>query len=179
MLQVHHQSSDWRTIVYLSIDVPVPAQIPNAHKYTNGDVTVFPYSYTSSPLPGILRTGAGDSSTSKCFTVPSTVSTPFPKLPLNLPDFAMYLHSILRDSRRAANDTSGGLRRLAKMVDDFYPQKNNSGGDVIGGEEEPERRGVGGLFRRALGRERRKHGQSSGNADTYEYITPFRIDEYR
>ena len=106
------------------------------------------------------------------------MNTPFPKLPLALPDFAMYLHSILKDSRRAGNDSTSGLRKLAKMVDTFYPQTNNTVGDVLGAADEPEKRGMGDIFRRALGRERRKHGQSGGNADTYEFITPFRIDEY-
>ncbi|KAH8118382.1 hypothetical protein DFH11DRAFT_1567050 [Phellopilus nigrolimitatus] len=123
---------------------------------------------------------AGDSDLSKCFTIPATNSMPYPTLPMALPDFAMYLHAVLEDSRRAAHDTSGGLRRLAKMVDSFYPATNidmeGLGPEAVG----PDRRGVGGFFRRALGRtEKNNQGQRGGNADTYEFITPFRIDEYR
>ncbi|KAI5123427.1 hypothetical protein M0805_006132 [Coniferiporia weirii] len=178
-VKVHHSSSDWRTIVYLSIDVPVPQQLANGFKYTNGDVSIFPYSYISSPLPALLRAGAGDSDLAKCFTVPATTNTPYPKLPLALPDYAMYLHSVLEDSRRAANDSSGGLRRLAKMVDSFYPQVAN-GREGLGMEADvPGRKGVGGFFKRALGRGERNQAQRGGNADTYEFITPFRIDEYR
>ena len=165
-------------IIYLTIDTPIPPQAPNAHKYTNGDVSVFPFSYTTSPLPALLRAGAGDSSLSKCFTVPSTPTTPFPTLPVSLPDYAMYLHAVLEASRRANNDSTSGFRKLAKMVDSLYPQSPNASG--LGVEfNGPDRRGVSGLFKRVLGRDKNhSQNQRGGNADVFEFITPFRVDEY-
>ena len=113
-------------LVYLTIDTPVPPSTPNAHKYTNGDVNCLPFSYTTSPVPALLRAGAGDDNISKVFTVPPTANTTYPTLPISLPDYAMYLHAVLEDSRRAASDTSGGLRKLAKMIDTLYPASNEN-----------------------------------------------------
>ncbi|EJD01402.1 uncharacterized protein FOMMEDRAFT_89176 [Fomitiporia mediterranea MF3/22] len=179
-LKVHHSSNEWRTIVYLTIDTPVPPTTTNIFKYTNGDVNTLPFSYSVSPTPALLRAGAGESNLSKIFTIPSTANTPFPTLPMSLPDFAMYLHAVLEDSRRASNDSSGGLKKLAKMVDTFYPASTD-GLEGIGPEPAgPDRRGVGGFFRRALGRgNRESQNQRGGNAERFEFITPFRIDEYR
>ena len=90
----------------------------------------------------------------------------------------MYLQSALEDSRRTINDSSSGLRRLAKMVDGFYPAEDH---DLGPGPEAvaPDRLRVGGLFKKAFGRGDKnamKNGRG-GNADTYEFITPFRLDE--
>ncbi|OCB87862.1 hypothetical protein A7U60_g4996 [Sanghuangporus baumii] len=177
-MKIHHSSNDWRTIVYLTIDVPVPPSAPNMHKYTNGDINTLPYSYTMSPLPALLRAGAGDSTLSKCFTVPATANTPYPTLPMTLPELALYLLAVLDESRRAANDSSGGLRKLAKTIDSLYPVDSLEG--VAPEFDFPNKGGVGKFFKRVVGRASREssHNQRGGNVERFEYITPFRIDEY-
>ncbi|KAL5488011.1 hypothetical protein ACEPAI_6119 [Sanghuangporus weigelae] len=177
-MKIHHSSNDWRTIIYLTIDVPVLPSAPNMHKYTNGDVNTLPYSYTMSPLPALLRAGAGESNLSKCFTVPATANTPYPTLPMTLPELALYLLAVLDESRRAANDSSGGMRKLAKTIDSLYPADSLEG--VAPEFDYPNKGGVGKFFKRVVGRASREssHNQRGGNVERFEYITPFRIDEY-
>lgn len=86
-----------------------------------------------------------------------------------MPSMAMYLASALDDSRRALGDTSSGFRRLAKMVDQFYPAP-------AGGEEEVRRRGGRALIGRLMGRPSKP--QRGRNADVYDLVTPFVPDEW-
>ena len=66
------------------------------------------------------------------------------------------------------------------MVDSFYPNTSNAVEGLGPESDGPDRRSVGGFFRRALGRgDRNNRNQGGGNLDTFEFITPFRIDEYR
>jgi hypothetical protein len=82
-----------------------------------------------------------------------------------------YLHSALADSRRASGDASGGLRRLAKIIDECYPEvPDEDGGEA---DDKERRRGLFGLFGKGKRKEKHKGG---GNADTYEIITPFVLD---
>lgn len=176
--KVHPSSSEWRTVLYLSIDMPVAPNTPNPHKYTNGDVCTLPFSYTLSALPTLLRDSA-DSTMAKYYSIPQSTSLPYPTLPIRLPNFAMYLHAALSESRKAMNDSSSGTRRLAKMVDGFYPADPSSV-EGLGPEMTAPIR-VGGLFKRAFGRNQKNSTTNSargGNADTYEFITPFRMDEW-
>lgn len=131
-----------------------------------------------SPLPALLRAGAGDSNLSKIFTVPATVNTPYPTLPITLPQLALYLLAVLDESRRAAADSSGGLRKLAKSIDTLYPADSVEG--VAPEFDFPHRGGVGKFFKRVVGRGSREssHTQRGGNVERFEYITPFRLDEY-
>lgn len=178
-IKVHHSSTDWRTILYLTIDHPVPPAAPNAFKYNNGDVNTLPWSYTLSSLPALLRDGA-DSPLAKSYTVPLSPSTPYPSLPINLPNLAMYLHAALEDSRRAMNDSSSGLRKLAKMVDGYYPNDHDAIA-VLGPEAGGERSRIGpGFIKKVFGKGGKKTQDKGrgGNADTYEFITPFRLDGY-
>jgi len=83
-----------------------------------------------------------------------------------------YLQAALDDSRRAIHDSSSGLRRLAKMVDFCYPEALRDDDD----NHSPERGGgVGGLFKRVIGRNKIKKGV---NEDTYDLVTPFVLDEW-
>ncbi|KAI0307261.1 hypothetical protein B0F90DRAFT_1622652 [Multifurca ochricompacta] len=166
--KVHHASSDWRTVIYLTIDYPPPPE----HRYANGDVNVLPYSYNLSSLPTLLRDGPA-SQVSKYYTIPATSRTPLPKLPITMPSMAMYLASALEDSRRALNDTSSGVRRLAKMVDQFYPNEEDT---AAAGEEEVRRRGGRALIGRLMGRASKP--QRGRNADVYDLVTPFVPDEW-
>jgi len=164
-VKVYHSSSDWRAILWFTIDHPVPPAAPGALKYTNGDVNVLPWSYTLSNPPALLRDGA-DTAMSKAYTIPSTPTTPYPSLPINLPNLAMYLQAALDESRRAVHDNTGGMRRLAKMVDMCYPNER-----CDDGSNGPEKTTVGGLFKRVIGRgNNRVRGV---NEDTYELVTPF------
>ena len=156
---------DWRTVIWLSIDHPVTSSSAS-WRYTNGDVNTLPWSYTFSPLPDLLNYGA-DAPMSKYYTVPSTTSTPYPTLPIDLPDMAMYLHAALAESRRAMHDSSSGVRRLAKMVDLCYPELASDDR-----ESDTERKGVSGLFKRVIGRNKNKK-EGRGNEDTYDLVTPF------
>ncbi|KAI9466915.1 hypothetical protein BJY52DRAFT_28669 [Lactarius psammicola] len=165
--KVHRSSPDWRTVIYLTIDYPPPPD----PRFTNGDVNVLPYSYNLSALPTLLSDGP-ESHVSKYYTIPATSRTPLPKLPITMPSMAMYLASALDDSRRALSDTSSGVRRLAKMVDQFYPNESTP----AGGEEEVRRRGGRALIGRLMGRTSKP--PRGRNADVYDLVTPFVPDEW-
>jgi len=169
-LQVLPSQPDWRTIIWLTLDHPVPST-PGSWKYTNNDVNTLPWTYTLSPIPALLRDSA-DGVVSKYYTIPSTASTPYPSLPISFPDMAMYLHAVLEDSRRVVHDSSSGVRRLAKMIDFCYP-----GPVEDEREHDPERRGVGGLFQRVIGRGNKNKREGRGNEDTYDLVTPFVLDD--
>ncbi|KAG6336523.1 hypothetical protein ID866_2545 [Astraeus odoratus] len=172
-VKVHHSSPEWRTVLYFTTDMPIPPNVRSQHKYTNGDVTVLPFSYTLSALPPLLRDGA-ESPMAKYYVVPSTPTTPYPVLPINFPNLAMYLQSAVQDSRRAINDGSSGMRKLAHYIDTCYP------GDYEGTatlDNEAPRRGVGGMLRRVIGRSRGPRG-SRGNEEIYDLVTPFVADEW-
>ncbi|KAG9317459.1 Tho complex subunit 7-domain-containing protein [Chiua virens] len=139
-VKIHHSASEWRTVLYLTTDYPVPSNLLNAHKYTNGDVTVLPYTYSLSPLPALLRDGS-ESQMAKYYVVPSTPTTPYPNLPINFPNLAMYLQSAVQDSRRAANDSSSGLRKLAQCIDGCYQTEAERVASID--HEVAGRRGVG------------------------------------
>lgn len=81
----------------------------------------------------------------------------------------MYLHEALEISRRHINDSSSGVRKLAKMIEICYPNMNADETD------DPERRRVSGLFKNLIGRGNRRRG---GNEDTYDLVTPFVANEW-
>ncbi|KAL0949380.1 hypothetical protein HGRIS_009449 [Hohenbuehelia grisea] len=168
----HHSALDWRVVLWLTIDHPVPPAVPNARKYLNGDVNMLPWTYTLSTVPALLRDA--DSPISKFYVVPATDSMPYPVLPISFPDLAMYLQASLEESRRHMNDSSSGRRKLAKMLEMCYPHL------ALEDEEEDRERvsGVGGLFKRVMGRGNRNQRQGRGNADRYELVTPFIADEW-
>lgn len=171
--QPYHSSSEWRVVLYLTIDQPIPPNAQNAWKYTNGDVSVLPWSYNLSSIPTLLRHGA-DTPMSTYYTIPSTTMTPYPILPIDLPNMARYLQSALDDSRRAMSDVSSGLRKLAKCVDTCYPAER----EVVSGEDVPDRRSLGGVFRRVIGRGDRPSRGRGGNEELYEFVTPFMANEW-
>lgn len=172
--KIHHSASEWRTVLYLTTDYPTPHNLHNSHRYTNGDVTVLPYSYTLSPLPTLLRDGP-ESSMAKYYVVPSTSTTPYPNLPINFPNLAMYLQSAVQDSRRAANDSSSGLRKLAQYIDTCY--QTESGRAAPMGQGVSSKIGVGGMIKRVIGRSKANR-QSRGNEEIYDLVTPFVSDEW-
>ncbi|KAF9247348.1 hypothetical protein BU15DRAFT_84860 [Melanogaster broomeanus] len=163
--KIHHSARAWRTVLYLSTDHPVPPATQNSHKYTNGDVTVLPYSYTLSPLPPLLRDGA-ESHMAKYYVVPSTSTTPYPTLPINFPSLAI-----------ASSDSSSGIRKLANYIDTCYPNETESSTPID--QASLMRRGVvGGMFRRVIGRNKGTSKGSSGNEEIYDLVTPFVPDEW-
>ncbi|KAJ6539502.1 hypothetical protein B0H19DRAFT_1179359 [Mycena capillaripes] len=170
----HHASSDWRAVLWFTIDHPVPTGLPHARKYTNGDVDILPWSYTLSSLPALLRDGS-DTMLSKFYTIPSSAAVPFPALPITFPNMAMYLQAALEESRKYMSDSSSGMRKLAKMVETCYPNIEQANGD------DGERSRMGGLFKKVIGRggrrDKSKKGKG-GNEDTYELVTPFVLDDY-
>ncbi|KAH7914396.1 hypothetical protein BJ138DRAFT_1000107 [Hygrophoropsis aurantiaca] len=173
-VKLHHSASEWRTVIYLTTEMPLPPSLNNAHKYTNGDVTILPYSYTLSPLPTLLRDGA-ESPMAKYYVVPATNSTPYPTLPMNFPSLAMYLQSAVQDSRRAANDSSSGMRKLANYIDTCYA--NDFEANMALEDSDGPRKGVGGMFKRVMGRGKAPKGRG-GNDEVYDLVTPFVMEEW-
>jgi hypothetical protein len=91
-----------------------------------------------------------------------------------MPDMAMYLASALEDSRRAQSDSSSGLRRLAKMINQFYPSQQAQ--VAAGDEDEQPRRGGRALIGRLIGRSSKREG--GRNAEVFELVTPFFSDDW-
>jgi len=71
------------------------------------------------------------------FTVPSTTESPYPTLPITFPNLALYLQSVLEDSRQAANDVNGSYRRLGKMLDTYYREEIERPVEDEGTEDAP------------------------------------------
>nr|GAT59959.1 predicted protein [Mycena chlorophos] len=184
-VRLHAATNDWRTILWFTIDHPVPPSMPNSRKYTSGDVEVLPWSYTLSSLPALLR-DSSDTLLSKCYIIPSTTSVPFPSLPISFPNMALYLQAALEESRRTS-DSSTGLRKLARMVDACYPRElAGAAGELTGGEElingkaGKMRRLLKSPFRGARSRVKGNKGAGGGgaNEDMYDLVTPFVLDEW-
>ncbi|KAF8076551.1 hypothetical protein FPV67DRAFT_1558996 [Lyophyllum atratum] len=160
----HQTAAVWRTIFYFTIDYPSPE--PNRLKNVND----LPYSYSLAGVPTLLRDGA-DTPISKTYTIPASESVPYPTLPINFPELALYLQAALEESRRYLNDNSSGYRKLAKMIKACYPTED-------GPQDPPERTSVGGLFKRVIGRGPNRSTRRGANEDTYELVTPFVQDEW-
>jgi hypothetical protein len=78
----------------------------------------------------------------------------------------IYLQAVVSQSRQGMHDSSSGMRRLAKMIDLCYPEVVQEGDD----DDSQERKGVGGLLRRVMGKKKDKKGV---NEDRYDLVTPF------
>lgn len=162
--------NDWRTILWFTIDHPVPAKLPNAHKYVNPHPNTFPWSYALMDLPVLLRDqNAVDSQMSMTYTIPATDMLPYPTLPLSFPNLAVYLQAALSFSR-AHKDDNSGYKKLAKMVQMCYPNMEEPS------DEPAEKKTVGGLFKKVIGK-KKKTGKTN-NEEVYELITPFVPDEW-
>ncbi|KAL0577063.1 hypothetical protein V5O48_004906 [Marasmius crinis-equi] len=166
----HHNSNDWRTVIWLTIDTPVPPG-PQNRKFSNNDVDTLPYSYTLSPVPTLLQNNP-DTPISKVYTVPSTDSKPYPVLPITFPNLALYLQATLEESRRYMSDSSSGFRKLTKMTQVCYPNAYEADNGSEGG-------GMGKYFK-VFGRKKQngRTSQRGGNEDVYELVTPFVADEW-
>lgn len=180
-VKVHREDANWRAVVYLTLDHILPRLLQPgtatpgapAWKYV-GDPGTLPYSYTLSPLPTLLQ-GPADGPLVRTYTIPATDRTPFPSLPLSLPNFVSYLHSALADSRAAAQDASGGLRRLARMIDECFPADRDTGNT----EDDEDGSGRKKRLRSRIWGKFGKHNKAriGGNSDTYQIITPFLPEE--
>jgi hypothetical protein len=170
---VHASSNDWHVVLYLTIDLPIPADHRYRHRNQN-DPALLPYSYTLSPTPDFLRETA-DGAMSKWFSIPSTPQNPYRALPISFPDLATYLMTALEDSRRAMSDRSSGYYRLAKAVDTFYPQRGGNM-SVEDDEADKERLRFGDRVRGLFGRGTRTNRPN--NDDRYDLVTPFYADEH-
>ncbi|KAF8586713.1 hypothetical protein K439DRAFT_1408442 [Ramaria rubella] len=187
-VKLPYTANTWRTILHLTLDEPIPRGTPQSHRFTNGDTTVLPYSYWLGPAPHAHAphfTSSGPTSTSttttpttttasssssttmiqQLYTVPLSPSSPFPILPISLPNVALYLQSAMRDSRarKVQSDVTGGMRRLARMVGACYPEEEAEW-EREREERERERRGGGrwGLLRRMVGGGGRGGGGGDG-----------------
>jgi hypothetical protein len=110
----------------------------------------------------------------KYYVVPATNSTPYPTLPINFPDLAMYLQSAVEDSRKAANDSSGGVRKLAHNVDSCYLRDNERPDST---DLSDTRNRVSGMFKRVIKRGKPPRGRG-GNEEIYDLVTPFVSEEW-
>ena len=106
---------------------------------------------------------------SKYYTIPATPNTPYPTLPISFPNMAMYLASVVEDSRRMAHDGSSGMKRLAKTLDLFYPAEVELGME----DDEPDKPGGGGVMgalRNVFGKKKDQRRNDDNYADL---VTPF------
>jgi len=171
----HPNSDDWRTVLWFTIDQPVPYSVPGASRYTSGNPNLLPWSYTLSPIPVLLR-DASDTNMSKTYTIPATDTIPLPTLPITFPDLALYLQAALDTSRRHLSDSPNGLGKLGKMVQVCYAHINqgHSEYDIV-----PERTRVTQYIKRVIGlsnKDKKKKG--TNNEDTYQLVTPFISNEW-
>ena len=95
---------------------------------------------------------------------------PFPVLPISFPNLATYLATALETARDAMHDSSSGVRRLAKYIDQFYPNDRPTLDDA------PERGGMRQRLKNLVGMGSRP--QRDRNADVYELVTPFVPDDF-
>ena len=102
-------------------------------------------------------------------TIPVSGEAPLPALPISFPNLATYLASALEHSRSAMHDSSSGVRRLAKLIDQFYPN------DRVALDDAPERMGMRRRLKNLVGIGR---PQRDRNAEMYELVTPFVPDEH-
>jgi len=105
------------TILWFSIDQPVPPDIPDEAQYDSFDPDILPWSYRQFPIPGLLRGAAG-----LRYTIPARDNLPYPTLPITFPDLALYLEAALEESKQHIHDDTGG-KRLGKLVQMFGDQR--------------------------------------------------------
>ena len=170
-MQPNPQAVDvWRTILWFTIDQSVPPNALGAARYTCGNPNVLPWSYTLSPLPGLLR-GASDTAMSKTYTIPAT-AIPFPSLPITFPNLALYLIAVLEESRKHSRpDALAGVGKLGKMVQMAYPSVKEEDDDDGQG-----RSTVADLFKRVIGRGGKDKKKGRANNETYQMVIPFVSD---
>jgi hypothetical protein len=174
-VKVHRDDDAWRAILYLTLDHALPpnSSLPGGAAQSwkfSGDPGTLPYSYTLSPIPALLQ-GPSDGPLTRTFTVPATTKTPFPSLPLSLPNYVSYLHAVLTESRNAAHDNTAGLKRLAKMVDECFPEQEDDVDELDG----LGRRRFRDRLKKMVGTKPKV--KVGGNQDTYQIITPFMADD--
>ncbi|PPQ77374.1 hypothetical protein CVT25_010956 [Psilocybe cyanescens] len=167
-------STEWRTILWFTVDHPVPPNAPGAARYTAGNPNLLPWSYSLSPIPMLLR-DAADTQISKSFTIPESETVPLPNLPITFPNLALYLQAALDDSRQYSHDPLS-LGKLGKMVQTCYPSAEQEHPEFDG----PGKSTVGHLFKRVMGRgnKDKKKGKATNNEETYQLVTPFVPDEW-
>lgn len=93
------------TILWFTIDQPVPPNIPDGVQYNSSNPNILPWSYTQSPIPALLaRPGYF-----KPYTIPATDKLPYPTLPITFPDLALYLQAALEESKHIRDDKLGEI----------------------------------------------------------------------
>ncbi|KAF9515874.1 hypothetical protein BS47DRAFT_1341477 [Hydnum rufescens UP504] len=157
------------TILWLEIGVPQSRSDMTANQRTHGDTARRGWR-TALPESVQHRPGLGSHM--------YTCQDPLPILPLILPDLASYLQTLLWESRRASD--SSGLRRLSKIVDSIY--KKDDGDVEIGGRASVisvvpgSSRKLSGMLSRVIPRQKKKTAGTGANEETYDLVTPLRLD---
>ena len=115
--QATRQVWTFDAILWLSIDQPVPSNIPHAAQYDSPNPNLFPWSYTQSSLPALLDPPPDN----KSYTIPATDKLPYPALPITFPDLALYLKAALEESKQHIHDDTGrgGLGMLVLECDPY------------------------------------------------------------
>ncbi|KDR83873.1 hypothetical protein GALMADRAFT_236334 [Galerina marginata CBS 339.88] len=188
-LKPHPASKEWRTMVWFTIDHPVPPSVPEAHRYL-GNPNLLPWSYSQGSLPTLMRDNPDvnfqkhqtpmllqdgrDTQISRIYTIPASETLPLPNLPITFPNLALYLQAALDYSRRHSSD-GPGLGKLGKLVQTCYPSV-----EQVSEFDIPERSSMGGLLKRVMGRgnKDKKKGKGTSNEETYQLVTPFLPDEW-
>ncbi|KZV95180.1 hypothetical protein EXIGLDRAFT_485259 [Exidia glandulosa HHB12029] len=172
--------SAWRTILFLSLDNPVPRGTPAAWKWSNGDTAKLPYNFPTPPPPPPSSTGTGTGHTLLVSTPDAPLfafTAPHAELPLSMPALARFLTEKMAESRAAAKkDSSSSLRRLAKIVEVAYPEVKEPRV-----REPGERRAMIMdvlMFKRGFLGKKKGSGGGLENDQTYDLVTPFRMDEW-
>lgn len=161
--KVPFTEAEFRTVLWLELDTPVPPLLPGGWKFTNGDTTHLPYS-TSIPPPV-----KHSPPSSQIFVLQGSL----PELPISFPSLAMYLHGAFIDSKRAADTL--GIRRLSKIVVACYGAAES--GEAVG-DEGNHGGAKRGLFARVIGRKEKREGGGAGNEQMYDLVTPLRLDDW-
>ncbi|KAH8823284.1 hypothetical protein DL96DRAFT_1469527, partial [Flagelloscypha sp. PMI_526] len=164
-------SETWHTVLWFTIDQPVPAVHPDAEKYSSNDPSVLPFSYSLSTLPALLQE-AGDN----VYAIPKTELNSWPVLPITFPNVALYLLATFQESKTHEHDSTNALGKLARLITACYPSAK-AGPPSVAEQEEPK----GSLMRLSrkfgIGRGTKKSG-TGRTPESQELITPFKSEEF-
>ncbi|KAH7107877.1 hypothetical protein BKA62DRAFT_650189 [Auriculariales sp. MPI-PUGE-AT-0066] len=169
--------SSWRTILYMSVDNPLPLNTPRPWRFTGTDTSRLPYKF---PVPAAnaanessLNLASSTTSAMKLINSPDAplyvFAAPHAELPMSMPNVARFLVDKLAEARAA---TSGGsdaqsIRRLDKILNSCYPE--------LKAEKAPASKRE--ALKRMFGGGKTKKLEPENN-QMYQLVTPFRMDDW-
>ena len=118
--------SSWRTILYLSVDNPLPLNTPRPWRFTNIDTGRLPYKFpvpaTAAGLASSSSLNLGSSITSAATLTNSpdapmyAFAAPHAELPVSMPNVARFLMEKLVEARAAMTGSGACFRLLTPRV---------------------------------------------------------------